>query len=189
MTKETYLSELRTHLEGIPKEDILETLTDIEEHFDEGIKQDRCEDSIAAALGKPKVLASTIKMEYDIDAMSNKNSFGSNFRLVMALIGLGFTNLILLPLFLAIGLLVLSFYLVVASFYLTGGLLAAVPLINLLAPSQVHLANIPVYIWPVIGIVILFSTRKINMLLNSLAQRLYRYLLQYFKSHISIFKY
>ncbi|MBN2898135.1 MAG: DUF1700 domain-containing protein [Clostridia bacterium] len=187
MTKEMYIKDLRNYLEGIPEADIEEAVSDIEEYFANGISSGRSEDAIASALLTPKELAYSIKAEYNINSISTKNSFKKTFVILSSLLSLGLMNLILLPIFFAVALLVLSFYLTIGCLYFTGVLLFIAPILKMIAPAFVSMsAGVPMIVVPIIGIGVVMVTYVLHQLLNKLSKKSYLFLLKYFKLHSAI---
>ena len=186
MTREKYLKDLRHYLNGIPEKDIEEAISDIDEYFISGIESNRLEDSIASALLKPKALAYTIKAEYNISSISMKNSFSKTISVLSIIIGLGFMNIILLPLFFSISLFVFCMYLTLGCFYFTGVLLIFAPILKIVAPTLVSIpSNIPFILLPVIGVLVLFISYKLHNVLNKLSKKLFSYSLKYFQYNLS----
>ena len=188
MTKEKYLKDLKQYLKGIPEKDIEEAVSDIEEYFISGIENNRSEDSIASALLKPKALAYTIKAEYNISSISMKNSFSKTISVLLIIIGLGFMNMILLPLIFTITLFVLCIYFVLGCIYFTGGLLILAPILKMLNPAFVNIPIIPVILLPVIGLVVLRIAFKLHKNLNILTKKILSYILKYFKYNFTAVK-
>lgn len=186
MTKEKYLKDLKHYLNGIPEKDIEEAVSDIDEYFISGIENNRSEDSIASALLKPKALAYTIKAEYNISSISMKNSFSKTISVLLIIIGLGFMNMILLPLIFSITVFVLCIYIALGCIYLAGGLLILAPILKILNPAFVNIpSSIPLILLPVIGVVVLIISFKLHKILNNLTKKLLSYTLKYFKYNFS----
>lgn len=185
MTKEQYRKDLRIYLKGIPEHDIEEALQDIEEYFENGISSGRTDVEIASALLAPKQLAYSIKAEYNINSISMKNSFSKTGAIIVNLLGLGLMNLILLPIFFAVGLLILSFYLTVACFYLTALLLFIAPLLKMMIPTLVSVpSSVPMIFLSIAGVIVLLLNGGFHRLLNILSKKAYLFLLKYFEFNL-----
>lgn len=100
MTKKLYLERLENHLSQLSHDDVREILEDVNEHFNAGISDGRSEEDISVALGSPKEMAFNLVSQYNIQ---NKNDFTvvDHIRSWATFISIGFSNIILLPLFLA----------------------------------------------------------------------------------------
>jgi uncharacterized membrane protein len=65
MNRETFLTQLKRSLSGLPEAEKREILYDYEEHFRIGMENGKSEEQIAGALGNPRVLGKS----YRIDAL------------------------------------------------------------------------------------------------------------------------
>ncbi len=188
MNKEKYLDELRKNLNGLPLDDIDEAVSDIEEYFDNGIGKGRTEEDISSALGKAKVLALTIKAEYDISTITSKHTTSNIFRTFSIFIGLGFVNIILLPLFLSVMLVAFSMYLVSGGFFLSGVVCIFAPILKFFLPTIVSTGAIPVLAMPLVGALILVISIKFHKAVNITTKLLFKFLLNYFNSNKKIIR-
>jgi uncharacterized membrane protein len=103
MNKEMFINELNQHLEKIPLEDRKEIIYDYEEHFDIGISEGKSEEEISNSLGNPKTIAKELLLDYRVQQAEKDSNIVTVSRAVLAFIGLGFLNLmILFPPFMAI---------------------------------------------------------------------------------------
>jgi uncharacterized membrane protein len=132
MKKVIYLKKLEGGLKGLPSNEIKDILFDYNEYFSEGLKKKRNEEDIAKGLGDPEKVAKNLKAEYYVSAAKEKSSFNNVLKAVIASMGLGLFNLIIVlgPL---IGLfaILLGLYVVVISLWATGLLIFAISIISL----------------------------------------------------------
>jgi uncharacterized membrane protein len=107
MHKHEFLNILDKSLHALSETDRRDILSDYEEHFAIGILRGRSEEEIALALGDPKVLGREYCAISLVKRAEEKPSVGGIGRAVIATIGLGFFNLIvvLIPLVVLIALL------------------------------------------------------------------------------------
>ena len=107
MQKYEFLNKLDISLHALSETDRKDILSDYEEHFAIGISKGRSEEEIARALGDPKVLGREYCAISLVKHAEEKPSVGGIGRAVLATIGLGFFNLIvvLIPLVVLIALL------------------------------------------------------------------------------------
>ncbi|HPP76981.1 DUF1700 domain-containing protein [Methanospirillum sp.] len=127
MQKDEYLKKLASALSGIPDAQKKDILADYAEHFEMGVLDGRSEEEISEALGDPR----TIGREYTAAALVKNAeadpSAGGLGRAILATIGLGLFNLIvvLIPLICIIMVLavlfLIGFSLCCAGPILTGG--------------------------------------------------------------------
>lgn len=125
MTRDEFMRRLSRGLEGLPQATIDEILADYADHFEAASAEGRSEAEVAAALGDPSRLARELKLEAGIKRWQEVRSPSSAWTAVIALLGLGAIDiLILLPLLLpAIGVMIGLFVAVVAIFIGGGGVL------------------------------------------------------------------
>jgi len=109
------LSEL---IKDIPEEERKDILFDYEEHFRIGLENGRKEEEIADSLGDPKIIAKQSMASYTIKEAEKTTSVGNIIRAIIAAIGLGFFNLVIVlgP---ALALLVVLIALFVVAFAVT----------------------------------------------------------------------
>ena len=182
MTQELYLDKLRYTLRKLPDNEITDTIREIKIHFHEGLKQNRSEADIINALGNPKLLAQSITLEYDINALKGKNNFLKHLSMIGKLLSLGLKNLFLLPIFAVAALFMLTMYMMVVLFYFAAMLLVIAPILKFIFPWSVNVDPMPIWSIPIIGVVIFYLTRKLHKLINKLSLKLYKFLLRYLKS-------
>lgn len=94
MHKNEFLKTLEVQLKGIRAEDRQEILYDYAEHFRNGLEEGKTEEEIADALGNPKTLAKQFKASFMVEQAKDTASTGNVFRAVVAVISLGFFNLV-----------------------------------------------------------------------------------------------
>src|SRR5579864_6502530 len=99
MTRDEFLRRLHRGLAGLPSAAVDDIMADYAAHFDAAGEEGRSEAEVAAALGDPARLARELKLEAGINAWHETRSPSAAWSAVIALIGLGAIDvLILLPL-------------------------------------------------------------------------------------------
>lgn len=96
MNQTQYLDEIRQAFAFLPPEEQDEMVRDYAEHFAEGLSQGRTEDEIISALGSPAQLARQSKAALRIQQARENTTPVNLLRAVLATVGLGFLNVILL---------------------------------------------------------------------------------------------
>lgn len=94
MTKHEFLTELEALLERLPEEERRDVLYDYEEHFQLGLADGKYEEDITASLGRPKTIAKELSADYYITHAKENQSAANITRAVIAVVALGFFNLI-----------------------------------------------------------------------------------------------
>ena len=103
MTRAEFMQRLRRGLDGLPAAAQAEILNDYETHFTDGLAEGRSEAEVAAALGDPGRLARELRLEAGLKRWEEERNPASAAGAVMALVGLGALDiLILLPLLTAV---------------------------------------------------------------------------------------
>ena len=108
MNKNEFISKLDSYLKGITDEDKKEIIYDYEEHFTVGIEEGKTEEEISKALGDPKVIAKQFRNDYYIKKAEADTSSRNMVSAVFASVGVGFINLLLVPLIIAAACIVFS---------------------------------------------------------------------------------
>ncbi|WP_400243605.1 DUF1700 domain-containing protein [Niallia sp. JL1B1071] len=120
MTKEQFLKQLQAGLQKLPSEEQKDIMNDYEEHFFMGIEEGKMEEEIAHSLGSPQQIAKELLASYHLEKVENTISTGNIFRAIWAVIGLGFFNIVIvLGPFIALTALIVSGWIVGASFILS----------------------------------------------------------------------
>lgn len=120
MTKDQFLKQLRAGLQKLSIEEQQDILHDYEEHFFNGLEEGKTEAEIAASLGSPQQIAKELLATYHLEKAENAISTGNIFRAIWAVIGLGFFNIVIvLGPFIALAALIVSGWIVGASFLLS----------------------------------------------------------------------
>lgn len=118
MNRIEFISKLDNSLKGISYEDKKEIIYDYEEHFTVGIEQGKTEDEIANDLGDPKFIAKQFRNDYFIKRAENNKSASNLMNAIFASVGVGFLNLLLLPLIIAAACILFSLLLAAGSLVL-----------------------------------------------------------------------
>ena len=137
MDKKTFINELRQGLKGLPKEEINDIIADYEEHFAVGKKKKRTEAAIAKSLGKPKDLAKQLKASAAIKKAETEKGTSTFLRAMLATIGLGFLNLVIvLGPFIALVAVIISLFATGIAISIAG---LAVIIGSIIAPSVANI--------------------------------------------------
>ncbi len=122
MTREEFLRRLRQGLAGMPQPAIDEIAGDYEDHFAAASAENRSEAEVAEALGDPARLARELKLEAGIKRWEEVRSPSSAWTAVIALLGLGAIDiLVLLPILLPLGGVMLGLALALIGLFIGGG--------------------------------------------------------------------
>lgn len=95
MTKQAFMHAMSKELSGLPKEERQDILMEYDVHFAEGLKAGKTEEQITAELGSPRELAKMYRVDALIQQAQTNVSTNNIMRAVLATIGLGLLNLIL----------------------------------------------------------------------------------------------
>ena len=125
MNKQAFLGALHKALAGLPADQVQDIVGDYERHFIDAMAHGRSDAEVAQALGEPRKIALEFKAMLHLDAYQQKHSVGNFLRMALAMTGLAFFNLFLLPLLLLAPMLLLSFYLAGTLFLVGGAVLSA----------------------------------------------------------------
>lgn len=122
MTRDEFLKRLRRGLDGIAPDAIADIMSDYEAHFDAAQAESRSEAEVAEALGDPSRLARELRLEAGIRRWEEVRSPSSAWTAVIAFLGLGAIDiLVLLPLLLpAIGV-IIGLYAALLGLFIAGG--------------------------------------------------------------------
>lgn len=127
MTRDEFLKRLDRGLVGMPETDREDILRDYSEHFDAGGEDGRSEAEVALALGEPGRLARELKLEAGIRRWEESRSPASALAAIVAFLGLGAIDiLILLPILLpAIGV-IFALYVAMLAIFIAGAVVLIV---------------------------------------------------------------
>jgi uncharacterized membrane protein len=121
MTKDQFLSALRSHLTGVPLATADEIVADYSSHFDEGLAAGRREEDIAAALGDPARLARELRAQAGLRRWEEERSPSAAAGAILAILSIGAIDLlILLPILMVVVSLIFAFACVAAAFIIAG---------------------------------------------------------------------
>ena len=132
MTRAEFMGRLRRGLAGLPLTAQEEILADYDTHFVDGLAEGRSEAEVAAALGDPGRLARELRLEAGLKRWEEERNPSSAAGAVMALVGLGANDiLILLPLLTGVVSAIAGLYVAaIAVFISGGGILVAGPFLD-----------------------------------------------------------
>ena len=94
MNKNGFLKALASQLSSLPASDKAEIMYDYEEHFSVGVGQGKSEEQVAQGLGNPTAIAKQYKASHMVERAQVTTTTSNVFRAVIAVVGLGFFNLI-----------------------------------------------------------------------------------------------
>jgi uncharacterized membrane protein len=103
MTRTAFLDRLRAGLRGLSTSTIAEIIADYDAHFSEGVAAGRSEQEIAAALGDPDRVIRELRAEAGLKRWEEERNPSAAANAVLAVLGLGAIDvLVLLPILLPI---------------------------------------------------------------------------------------
>jgi len=121
MTKDQFLTALRTHLTGVPLSASDDIVADYASHFDEGLAAGRREEDVAAALGDPARLARELRAQAGLRRWEEERSPSAAAGAILAILSIGAIDLlILLPMLMVVISLVFALACVAAAFVIAG---------------------------------------------------------------------
>ncbi len=122
MNKREYLFQLERYLQGFPEGEVVDILSDYEEHFHIGISKGKTEEEISNELGMPREIAKTYRGNYrdDTTRADNHNTNDNTRRLLIGLLLIFFNLVIVLGPFLAIVGLLLAVFVIGIGFIIGG---------------------------------------------------------------------
>ncbi|HYE47152.1 MAG TPA: DUF1700 domain-containing protein [Caulobacter sp.] len=132
MTKADFMARLRRGLAALSPATLAEITADYEAHFEEAASAGRSEEETAAALGDPDRLARELRAEYGLKAWEEKKSPANATGAILALLGLGAIDvLILAPILFSLISVILSLAVaVVVVFFVGGAVMIAGPFVD-----------------------------------------------------------
>jgi uncharacterized membrane protein len=95
MDKKTFMTAMKGHLSGMPKDEREDILLEYEVHFSEGKKAGKTEEQICKELGNPLEIAKMYRVNVLIQTAEENVSTNNIMRAILASVGLGLFNLIL----------------------------------------------------------------------------------------------
>jgi len=122
MTRDEFLRRLQRGLSGMPAETRDDILGDYTAHFDAAREEGRSDAEVAEALGDPQRLARELKLEAGIRRWQETRSPSSAIAAVIAFVGLGALDiLILLPVLISMIGVLIGFYGAAIGLFAAGG--------------------------------------------------------------------
>lgn len=190
MNRDEYLRKLKLYLKSIPEEEIAESLYDVEEYFNLAYEDNKSDEDIIKVLGSPEKLAKSIKLDFHLEN-SDKSNF--NIKQILSIIGLGFANIILLPLFLSIGCVIFLLHVCVWLLFLSSAIAFLAGIVKFMVPN-IHLSFISLpsndpFIITVIASVIFLVAFISNKVVNTLTRKGLSFLNEYYKKNNDLLKY
>jgi uncharacterized membrane protein len=96
MTRDEFMTDLRTGLTGLRPQDIDDILADYQSHFSDGRAAGRSDQEIAASLGDPLRLARELRVEAGFRRWQADRSAGNLGGIIIALLGLATIDFLLI---------------------------------------------------------------------------------------------
>jgi uncharacterized membrane protein len=122
MTRDEFLKRLERGLAGMPAATVAEITGDYADHFEAASDDGRSEAEVAEALGDPGRLARELKLEAGIKRWEQVRSPSAAWSAVIAFLGLGAIDiLILFPLLLSVIGVIVGFYVAMLGVFIAGG--------------------------------------------------------------------
>ncbi len=193
MNKKIFLDTLQAGLNGFGEEEKREILYDYEEHFRIGTEHGKSEEEICASLGSPKQIAMAYRLENVIKkAEENPRPFNL-FLAILAAIGLGLFNLIVvLGIYLALLGALFGFFAASAAVILSGIVLMGLPFLaaeSMFFSTIYNFDNVIGKIACFFSGLGLFSLGLFLLILSALLAKLLGHLtLSYIKANVSLVK-
>ncbi len=137
MNKQDFISLLRKSLVDMNPEDVQDIIYDYEEHFNIGREEGQSEEDISFKLGNPTAIARQYRADYMVRQAEENKSTANIVRAVLAIIGMGLFNLIIvLGPFITVTVVLISLIAVALSMVVAGiGIFIAVILHPLLTST------------------------------------------------------
>jgi len=124
MTRQEFMSRLRSGLAGMPAAAIADIAADYETHFAEGQAAGRSEAEVAAALGDPGRLARELRAEAGLKAWQETRSPSTAAAAIFAVLGLGAIDIIfLLPILMGVAGALLGLFIAVFACLMAGAVM------------------------------------------------------------------
>ena len=95
MTQKQFMVTLKKSMSGLPEAEKRGILSDYEEHFTIGQQKGKSEEEIAQALGNPKTIGTTIRIDALLQEKEEGYSATTVFRVILAGLSLGLFNIII----------------------------------------------------------------------------------------------
>jgi uncharacterized membrane protein len=127
MTRAEFMTRLRRGLAGLPVTTIADVVADHEAHFADAMAAGRSEAEVAAALGDPDRLARELRAEAGLKQWEERKNPSNAMAAVIALLGLGAIDVIvLLPLLMGVLMTLFGVMVAVVAVFFSGGVVFAV---------------------------------------------------------------
>jgi len=122
MTRDEFLRRLQRGLKGLPRETVDDIMSDYTEHFAAADADGRSAAEVAEALGDPARLARELRLEAGIKRWEETRSPSSAWTAVIAFLGLGAIDiLVLLPVLVSVVAVVFGLYVALLAVFIGGG--------------------------------------------------------------------
>lgn len=96
MTKNEFLETLKANLVSMPDNEVIDILSDYEEHFQIGFESGKTEEDICKDLGSPKNCANSYKAEYNVKLAVKEPSANNIAKAILSAVALSLFNIIFL---------------------------------------------------------------------------------------------
>ena len=122
MTRDEFLRRLQRGLKGLPAETVGDIMNDYAEHFAAAGAEGRSDAEVAEALGDPARLARELRLEAGIRRWEEARSPSSAWTAVIAFLGLGAIDiLVLLPVLVTVLAVIFGLYVALLGVFVGGG--------------------------------------------------------------------
>jgi uncharacterized membrane protein len=189
-TESEYLTTLKERLaEYVSREDLDDILADYAEHFSIGKSEGRSEEDLCRALGSPEDVAKEIRATYLVKKAEQARTPGNIWHAVMATLGLGLFNLVVVLVPFVLLVVLLTIILVVGVILVIAGpmLLLAAVMSMLGIPLPVSLQHSPFF--SIVYAVVLTVTGVVLVIVDiNLARFFYRFAIRYMKWNIHVIR-
>lgn len=123
MNRDDFLRRLQRGLKGLPRETVDDIMSDYAEHFAAAHAEGRSDAEVAEALGDPARLARELRLEAGIKRWEEARSPSSAWTAVIAFLGLGAIDiLVLLPVLVSVLAVIFGLYVGLLAIFVGGGL-------------------------------------------------------------------
>lgn len=188
MNKSEYLDILGKQLSHLSQEERAEVLFDYEEHFHYGLQDGKSEEKIASDLGHPKIIAKQYAVDKKIKQAESSASTSNIIRAVIAVVSLGFVNIlfVLVPFIIVVSL-ILALYVSALGAIVSGVALFFRRIVSPFIPSLVETGLSPLS--EALTSIFMVSAGLLLLIgVTRLAKYLYKVTINYLKMNIKMIK-
>ena len=187
--EQEYLESLRSALAGtIPEKELEDILSDYAEHFRSGREAGRTEEALYRALGEPGDVAKEIRAMYMVSRAEESRSFRNILRAIVATVGLGLFNLVVVLVPFIILVVLLGVILIAGAAGTAFG-----PVAFVLALLQIAgISPVNFWLWPLAGVFFSVTITSLGLLFiigdYYLARFFYRLGIRYLRWNVRVIR-